>query len=138
MRNIVTYIDETAYSAAYIDALNEELKQQDVLVVIYKMPSLQLEAMPMIGDLHELRKKKANKMIQHWTENISKVEQKKVYIFENRISLKEIKKDIDFSINSVVFHTPNQSSILKSLFSANGEFKNLQYLEVSNNSGHAK
>lgn len=130
VKNIVTYIDESVYASTYIDALNKELGQNDVLIIIYKIPSLRLEAMPMIGDLHELRIKKANKTIKLWSEQISSTKQKKIYIFENRISLKEIKNDVDFSVNSIVLHTPAQSKVIKSLFSSNGDLKSLQFREI--------
>jgi hypothetical protein len=133
VKNIVTYIDESAYASAYLDALNKELGPEDMLIILYKMPSLRLEAMPMIGDLHELRIKKANKMIQLWSDQVSGAKRKKIYIFENRISLKDIKEEIDFSINSIVFHTPTQSKIIKSLFSSNGDLKSLQFKEIPTN-----
>ncbi|MCC5924392.1 MAG: hypothetical protein JJT77_11450, partial [Crocinitomicaceae bacterium] len=74
--------------------------------------------------------KKANKTIKLWSEQISSTKQKKIYIFENRISLKEIKNDVDFSVNSIVLHTPAQSKVIKSLFSSNGDLKSLQFREI--------
>lgn len=113
-----------------MDALNKELDVKDVLVVLYKMPSLKIDAMPMIGDLQELRMKKAQKIIDQCIKNLETANHKKIYIFENRISIAELKKELDFTKELIVLHTPNQSSFIKSLFSANGYAHQIHFEEI--------
>lgn len=66
MKSVVVFIENLFLPDDYAAQISDLVNEEDVLTVVYRLPEVKADAMPLIGDLREIRLKKAKRNIEDW------------------------------------------------------------------------
>lgn len=117
MRNVVIFLEESSEIHRVGANLLPHLMDGDYLYVLMELPELKSDAMPLIGDLKEIRYRKAKAQLQNWYQNISfKIEDFKPIIFQEGITPKKLSAHLLEIDKLLVFGMPHQEKGVRKLF----------------------
>ena len=66
MKSVVVFIENLFLPDDYAVQIADLVNEEDVLTVVYRLPEVKADAMPLIGDLREIRLNKAKRNIEAW------------------------------------------------------------------------
>ncbi len=117
MRSVVVFIENIALTDSFVQRLSSYLKDNDLLSVLYRLPKVKSEAMPLIGDLRELRLKKAKRQLVSWYEQ-NKIPALKFnpFVFDEGITAENIRISLNGDQRFLILYEKEQLMDLKKMF----------------------
>ena len=117
MKSIAILIEESTLSDQFIRFIPSDLKDSDTLVALYQLPSIKTESIPLIGGLQEIRRHKAQKLLQDWYEKLKlKSVNFKPLIFDGEITHREMQEKLNGADKYTVICYENQLKSVKKIF----------------------
>ena len=91
--------------------------EDDRLYVLMELPELKSDAMPLIGDLKEIRYRKAKAQLENWHQNMNlKIQGFKSIIFQEGITTKKLTAELHDLGKLLIFGMPHQEKEVRKLF----------------------
>ena len=133
MKSVVVFIEDVSLTDGFAQTLTSFLEEKDVLSVMYRLPRVKTEAMPLIGDLRELRLKKAKRQLTEWFErNNIPVQKFNPFVFDERITPENIRISLNGDQRFLVLYEKGQLNQLKSILNGVLSGRDVDYHELSN------
>lgn len=133
MKSVVVFIENVSLTDSFAQTLTSLLEKKDVLSVMYRLPMVKTEAMPLIGDLRELRLKKAKRQLSEWFErNNIPVQKFNSFVFDERITHDHIRISLNGDQRFLVLYEKGQLNHLKSMLNRVLSDREVDYHELNN------
>lgn len=117
MRNVVIFLEESSEINRVGANLLPHLIDGDRLYVIMQLPDIKSDAMPLIGDLKEIRFRKAKAQIDEWYEGVRiNFSDFKPIIFQENITPNKLSHKLHNYDHLLVFGMPHQEKGVRKLF----------------------
>lgn len=129
MRNVIIFIEESTAIDRVGANLVPHLIDGDLLHVVMELPEMKLDAMPLIGDLKEIRYRKANAQIENWHKALDlNIKGVKPLIFHERVTSNKLAVKLDKLDELIVFGMPHQEKVIRPLFQPLSKQLKLDYI----------
>ena len=129
MKNVVIFINGEFDFQELRSIVFSTLEERDALYVLYQLPRVKLEAIPLIGDLKEIRFQKARRKISEWFDSFG-LANTSCYplVYEKRIGIKQLKDDLPKANELTVIGSESQEEFLYQLFKPLTKELEVQYV----------
>lgn len=126
MRNVLLFLDDKLLNDESLETIRVSVNQDDKLTVFYELPYANNTAVPLIGDLAEIRLQKATRLVLNWVEPITD----SVHSYETNISFninkEEIQKKLEDTRPTLFMGSKSLVDRLSKLFATNGYAKHIK------------
>ncbi len=126
MRNVLLFLDDKLLNDESLETIRVSVNQDDKLTVFYELPYANNTAVPLIGDLAEIRLQKATRLVLNWVEPITD----SVHSYETNISFninkEEVQKKLEDTRPTLFMGSKSLVDRLSKLFATNGYAKHIK------------
>lgn len=131
MKSIVVFIEHIGLTSEFAKQLSSNVEQDDVLTIIYQLPKVKHDAMPLIGDLRELRLEKAKRQLVNWFENNKfPVLKFNPFVIDEQITSDYLKLRLNGDERFLILYEKHQLNNLKDLFNKPLKNREVEFKEL--------